>query len=335
MERVYKALNKQVFTNGNYSLIPIRNEDRYNIMRWRNEQIFHLRQTDILTVEQQDTYFDEVVASLFNQKQPSQILFSFLKGEECIGYGGLVHINWEDRNAELSFIMSTELEKVAFKFLWSKFLEIIEIVAFEELAWHKIYTYAFDLRSHLYEVLEENGFKREAVLKNHCRIEGQYKDVVIHSLVNKHVRLRNAENRDVNMTYAWANNSVVRQYSLTQGEITFNIHRNWFDTKLSDAQCIYYIAEKQKHLIGSLRLDINTSGSGYISYLVDPKYHGNGYGSELLRRCVRIAKNNSKIKNIIGDVMIENYASIKAFENLGFTIIDNERGLIRFKLDVK
>ena len=76
-------------------------------MRWRNEQMYHLRQSKPLTEADQDRYFDEVVSQLFDQEQPEQILFSFLEGEKCIGYGGLVHINWGDRNAEVSFIMDT------------------------------------------------------------------------------------------------------------------------------------------------------------------------------------------------------------------------------------
>ena len=60
-------------------------------------------------------------------------------------------------------------------------------MAFGELGLHKIYTYAFDLRPHLYKVLEDNGFTREATLRDHCLFEGAYKDVVIHSLFNDHV----------------------------------------------------------------------------------------------------------------------------------------------------
>jgi hypothetical protein len=52
---------------------------------------------------------------LFEQQQPSQLLFSFLENDKCIGYGGLVHINWIDSNAEISFIMNTQLEKDRFQ----------------------------------------------------------------------------------------------------------------------------------------------------------------------------------------------------------------------------
>jgi len=181
----YKVLSKQQFLNGIYSIIPIRFEDRYDIMQWRNEQIYHLRQNKPLTKENQDEYFNNVVAQLFEQEQPSQILFSYMEGETCIGYGGLVHINWVDKNAEISFIMNTALEKEYFEFHWKMYLQLIEKVAFEEIKLHKIYTYAFDLRPRLYNALEQCGFCKEAVLKEHCYFDKAYKDVIIHSRINQ------------------------------------------------------------------------------------------------------------------------------------------------------
>lgn len=181
---LYKALNKQVFSNGNYSIVPIRMEDRFEIMKWRNEQIYHLRQNNPLTEEDQDRYFETVVKHILNEEQPNQLLFSYLEGNKCIGYGGLVHVNWIDRNAEISFIMETALEKEHFQVHWMTYLGLIEQLAFEQLGLHKIFTYAFDLRPHLYAVLESVGFIKEAVFKGHCLFQGEYKDVVIHSKIN-------------------------------------------------------------------------------------------------------------------------------------------------------
>ena len=207
----YKCLKQQEFTLGDYSIVPLRYEDRFSIMKWRNEQIYHLRQARPLTNEDQQRYFDNVVAKLFDHPMPDQILFSYLENRRssessesslnhcrvatevgeakgiCVGYGGLVHINWIDRNAEISFIMDTNLEKEHFAEHWSNYLTMLKEVAFKDLGLHKIYTYAFDLRPHLYTVLEANGFARDATLKDHCFFEGRYKDVVIHSYLNDHV----------------------------------------------------------------------------------------------------------------------------------------------------
>jgi len=183
----YKAISNQKFSKEDYTIVPIRYADRMNILKWRNEQVYHLRQDKPLTKVDQENYFKTVVNKLFDQKQPSQLLFSYLKGEECIGYGGLVHINWIDKNAEISFVMNTKLEKEHFSIYWGVFLKLIEQVAFEDLNFHKIFTYAFDLRPKLYLALEKSGYKLEARLCEHCLIDEKYMDVIIHSKINKSI----------------------------------------------------------------------------------------------------------------------------------------------------
>lgn len=179
----YKVLNKQIYKIDGFSLVPIRFEDRYDIMKWRNEQIYHLRQKTPLTETDQDNYFNNVVAKLFEQEFPNQLLFSFLKNDKCIGYGGLVHINWTDKNAEISFIMDTILENGRFSEIWCAYLVLLEQMAFEDLNLHKIYTYAFDLRPHLYDAFLSVGYREEARLKEHCLFENKFINVVIHSKI--------------------------------------------------------------------------------------------------------------------------------------------------------
>ena len=182
---VYNCLSQNEFVFEDYKIVPIRYEDRLTIMKWRNEQMYHLRQDKPITEESQEDYFKVTVASLFDQKKPNQILFSYLNKDKCIGYGGLVHINWIDKNAEVSFIMDTELEDDYFQLHWSNFLKMIEIVAFLKLEFHKIYVYAFDLRPHLYGVLLGSKYFCDAILKEHCYFNKRYLDVIIHSKLNQ------------------------------------------------------------------------------------------------------------------------------------------------------
>ena len=181
----YKCLNQQVYKTGAYALQPLRDEDKFHILKWRNEQIYHLRQEKELSEADQEKYFNTVVADLFKTEKPGQVLFSYLENDKCIGYGGLVHINWKDRYAEISFIIDTSLEKNFFEKHWVTYLSLIEQVAFSGLGLHKIFTYAFDLRPQLYKAVEAAGFKQEARLKEHCFFDGKYIDVVIHSKINK------------------------------------------------------------------------------------------------------------------------------------------------------
>lgn len=181
----YVVLKKNCFVNGKYSIVPIRYEDKLKIMEWRNEQMYHLRQDKPITVSDQENYFSNVIKESFDHKEPNQILFSYLEDDICIGYGGLVHINWKDKNAEISFILKTKLEKKNFKSNWSIFLNLLEVVAFEELKFNKIYTYAYDVRPQLSQALVELNYSKEATLKDHVKIGNVYRNIIIHSKFNK------------------------------------------------------------------------------------------------------------------------------------------------------
>ena len=62
--KTYKLLSNNIFSYNEYSLVPIRYEHRYEIMSWRNQQIYHLRQNKLLTKSDQDRYFKNVVSKL-------------------------------------------------------------------------------------------------------------------------------------------------------------------------------------------------------------------------------------------------------------------------------
>lgn len=85
--------------------------------------------------------------------------------------------------------MNTELEENSFQSHWRNYLSLIEKVAFKELKFHKIFTYAFDLRPRLYEVLNKALYKEEARLKEHCWFEGEFIDVIIHSKTNNYAKV--------------------------------------------------------------------------------------------------------------------------------------------------
>lgn len=179
----YRCLNIQEFESDSYRLVPIRYEDRLKIMRWRNEQVYHLRQKEPLTEEDQEIYFNTVVASLFDQEKPAQVLFSLLKDGELIGYGGLVHIDWLNKNAEVSGLFASDLKEDNFSKNWHTLLRLLSNIAFSVLDLNKLYTYAFDLRPNIYPIFEDAGFHYEATLKKHVRFNTKFIDVVIHSKI--------------------------------------------------------------------------------------------------------------------------------------------------------
>jgi len=316
----YKVLNKSRFCIDKYSLVPIRFEDRYDIMKWRNDQIYHLRQSEPLTKEVQDDYFNNVVSKLFAQDKPNQILFSYLYKNECIGYGGLVHINWIDKNAEISFVMNTELEKDEFHKHWSIYLDLLHKVAFNELNFHKIYTYAFDLRPHLYNVLESAGFYKEAILKEHCLFNGEYKDVIIHSKLNQYLSIRSISIADKEITFDWANDKMTRENSFNSKLITFEEHSAWFERKLNDKNAIYYICEVYNKPASIVRFD-KLDEKVVIGITVAPDFRGKKLTTHFFQISCKKFLDETDENRIFAYIKKENIPTIKAIERAGFIFI--------------
>lgn len=324
----YKAINKQIFVQGEYSIVPIRFEDRMNILKWRNEQMYHLRQAQPLTKENQDHYFETVVASLFEQKQPTQLLFSFLKNDQCIGYGGLVHINWIDKNAEISFVMDTEIEKDYFKEMWYKYLSLIEVVAFQSLNLNKIFTYAFDLRPKLYTALEAAGFYKEAVLKNHKIVDKIFVDVLIHAKYNKidgELELINAQTSHANKFFEWVNDVQVRKSAFNSNSVLWKDHLDWFSTKLNSDNCDLYILKFKHNLIGQVRLE-KQDNIWLIDFSIDSNYRGLNMAYRMfILLLLKFPK-----RKLTAQVKSSNIASIRVFEKLNFTKSISQNEVITF-----
>lgn len=332
----YSVLNNQIFTQGRYSIVPIRYEDRIAIMNWRNEQIYHLRQVNPLTRKDQENYFNNILSPLFKRENPEQILFSYLEDNKCIGYGGLVHINWADRNAEISFIINTKLEKEHFHKHWGIYLGLIEQVAFKELNFHKIFTYAFDLRPHLYEAIEAVGYIREAILKEHCFLYDEYKNVIIHSKFNNHLSLRRAGINDKKKIFEWVNEKLTRANSFSTDAISFETHSVWYDNKMKDEKAVYFIGEKSDSPIGLIRFDKGEGGLTIVGILIDVQYRGKGLSAELLRKaCAEYLKMNTD-DIIYAYIKTENIASVKSFTKAGFvfdqSLLIKNTATVRYKL---
>jgi len=317
--RKYLCLNKQIFSTNKYSIVPLRDEDKYDIMQWRNEQIYHLRQSEPLTTEKQEWYYENVVAKLFKEGKPNQLLFSYLENDVCIGYGGLVHINWIDKNAEVSFIMDTKLEAEHFEFHWSIFLQLLEKLAFEELQFHKIYTFAFDIRPLLYQALEASNYKLEARLSDHCLFENKFIDVLIHSKINP-ITLRIANVNDLTLYFNWANDPEVRGKSFNSNLIDIDAHTEWFNKKIADKNCLMLVGENiSKIPIGQVRFEKdNISKKGIVGISIDKDFRGRGLASKILIQASNYFLKENPEYIIEAYIKVGNQGSISAFIKAGF-----------------
>lgn len=187
---MYKCLTNQSIQDKNgYRLVPIRTEDIENIRIWRNAQIDILRQNRQISVEEQKTYFEREIWPSFTQQRPKQVLFSFMFDQECIGYGGLTHLDWEYRRAELSFLLNTERigHLANYENDFMHFLSLLSQVAFNDLKLHRLFSETYAFRTLIIQILEKFGFRYEGTLREHVYKNGKWQNSMMHGLLVQEV----------------------------------------------------------------------------------------------------------------------------------------------------
>ncbi len=153
--------------------------------------------------------------------------------------------------------------------------------------------------------------------------------------INISLKLRRAKLADMKIAYEWANDKTVRQFSFNKHTIEFPEHQVWFQSKLEDSKCLYYILVNDTEIIGSIRFDMNLFNVAIINYLIDPLYHGKGFGIKLLDMGMQQAQlDKPEIDAFYGYVLNENIPSIKIFEKLNFEKFKENEAMYRFEKKV-
>jgi RimJ/RimL family protein N-acetyltransferase len=166
------------------TLRPIHADDIEAIRLWRNAQLDVLRQSNPITREEQERYFATRVWPFVNEPQPPQILLSYFDGGRHIGYGGLVHIAWEHKRAEVSFLLDpTRAAQYCADF--ATFLRLIREFAFRELGLQRLFTETYAMRTEHMQVLEDAGFQPEGVMRRHVLVGGRPVDSIIHGCLHE------------------------------------------------------------------------------------------------------------------------------------------------------
>jgi len=145
-----------------------------------------LRQSSVITPEEQETYYHKYIWPDMRSSQPKNILLAYMENNNLIGYGGLVHIAWEHCRAEISFLLDPHLTTIRDDYFryFSNFLCLMKILAFDDLCLKRLFTETYATREHHIQILEATGFRREGVLKHHAQIAGYPVDSVIHGYLN-------------------------------------------------------------------------------------------------------------------------------------------------------
>jgi len=164
----YACMTRPTVTSGAFSLSAVEPEHIEAIRQWRNAQLDVLRQSVEIGPDDQIAYYRKHVWPDKTSKTPAQILLIYCQGARPIGYGGLVHISWEHKYAEVSFLLDPELERepITRADLFLTFLGLLQTVAFGDLRFDWIFTETYSKRIRHIETLEKAGFVRDGRLRD-------------------------------------------------------------------------------------------------------------------------------------------------------------------------
>lgn len=318
----YKSLKKQEFINNKFKISPIKYEHRTKILQWRNEQIIHLRQKELLTISQQDKYFNNILKKIFNEEFPKQILFSFYHNDEFVGYGGLVHIDWKMKMAEISFLINTSLEKKFFNKFWKNFLFLIEQVAFNELQFNKIFLVVFDVRPKLYNVIKKSQFLFSKKLDKKYIFKNHKYDVFHYVKFSKKISYHLADINYMDILFNWSNEKETRKNSFSNKTIFYEEHKEWYTSKIKDKKNIFLVFKFDDIPFGQVRLEPYNKKHYLVGISLSKNYRGKGLASVILKLATDYFFNKFKGYRIIAEIKSGNEKSVKIFENVGFKFLN-------------
>ena len=132
------------------------------------------------------------------------------------------------------------------------------------------------------------------------------------------LHLRRVRKDDCRLLWEWANDPEVRAFSFSSEPIPWEQHIRWFQTKLNEADCIFYIAMDGDMIpMGQVRYDID-GNEAVISVSIDRKFRSKGYGSLTIRLASQKLFSVADVEMIHAYVKPGNRAAVRAFVKAGF-----------------
>lgn len=147
---------------------------------------------------------------------------------------------------------------------------------------------------------------------------------MIPQLLTERLFLNEITEMDTPFLVAWRSDPEIYRYFLTPRPLKPEEHLAWFwETYLPDENCCQWMAaEKDSGTpIGVFGIKKNAFDRkvGNISYLLDPQAQGKGYAAEAVECILNFALETGFCNCAAAEIHIENQASLRFAENLGFT----------------
>jgi UDP-2,4-diacetamido-2,4,6-trideoxy-beta-L-altropyranose hydrolase len=146
------------------------------------------------------------------------------------------------------------------------------------------------------------------------------------------LQARQATLEDEHLLFAWVNDPIARINAFISDPITAETHRDWFLDRLKNIKaCHMYIVESNTRIpVGQVRFEL-VNNMWRIDFSIASIFRGRGLGGYALKVALdRLAVEEPGV-NVYAQVKIENLASQKVFEQLGFEIKSKSESIIEYQ----
>lgn len=131
--------------------------------------------------------------------------------------------------------------------------------------------------------------------------------------------LRNIQEADKDLLFAWANEEEVRKNSFSGHKISYEEHCRWFLEIMQNHAYRQYIYMSKDVPVGQIRLHI-TGDTAEVSYSIGAGYRGRGYAKKMLAcLCGQVTEEEPQIRILTAKVKAGNNRSKSVFLNAGFS----------------
>ncbi|MDI7863632.1 UDP-2,4-diacetamido-2,4,6-trideoxy-beta-L-altropyranose hydrolase [Rhizobiaceae bacterium n13] len=146
--------------------------------------------------------------------------------------------------------------------------------------------------------------------------------------------VRHAVLQDEALLLDWANDPLTRRNGFNPRAIEAHEHRAWFRARLRSADnCMMCIVETALAVpLGQVRFD-RRGAEWEISYAVAPAFRGRGVGRTMLAAAIEYFRRSHDAADLFGQVKVENLASHRIFEALGFKARTGEPDRLIYELN--
>ena len=136
------------------------------------------------------------------------------------------------------------------------------------------------------------------------------------------VRLRKAEQRDMEQLHIWRNDPDVRRWSFHTEEISLEEHKKWFQISLERDDVEMFILEEDGQPVGQIRLTYRYDEL-VIGYSIDRNCRGRHLGQRIVELMEKKLQQDESLRKdgeyFVAYVQKDNVVSRRVFQVLGYS----------------